>query len=374
MCIRYTGQHQKAKFYYHGVLITSRAEPPTGPTNGGTVVALYGRFEHLADVRCRFGQASTAIAVPRLVDGSRIECTTTPQAVPEAQNVHLTVNGQQFAESTIAFVYHAPLAVISLLPTIFKHEGNTIVTLRANRDLPLGTLTQGYRFCHFDAVNTPASLIGTDTLTCAAPALAPGYAAVEITVNGQDYTATGIQAQLVQVVVNALQPMNGPKLGGTRVVVYGTNLFDVFSCLFAGQAAVLTQTHGRHRMVCMTNAFVSTGWVVMQLCEGVYPGTEALTSRRPLRTVCKLMNLQSRWQETVLWQVQECFTSTARSVRAQQRQALGQSMEGPKCASSALVSATQRRCVAGSSATATSLRPRQRGTSTSRSSSVSRHE
>ena len=75
-----TGQHLSGKFYYHQALIVSRVEPPTGPTSGGTAVAIHGRFEHLAEIRCRFGRGSTALSVARVVDGSRIECTSAPQA------------------------------------------------------------------------------------------------------------------------------------------------------------------------------------------------------------------------------------------------------------------------------------------------------
>ena len=87
--VHYQGQHLAGKYYYHSPLIVSRVEPPTGPTNGGTAVALYGRFDHLASLRCRFGPHSAALMVPRLVDASRIECTSAPQAVPASHLVQV---------------------------------------------------------------------------------------------------------------------------------------------------------------------------------------------------------------------------------------------------------------------------------------------
>jgi hypothetical protein len=101
--VHYQGQHLAGKFYYHSVNVVSRIEPPTGPTNGGTAIALYGRFDHFASLRCRFGSQSEALTVPRFVDASRIECTSAPQAVPAAHIVQVTSNGQQYCESSVHF-------------------------------------------------------------------------------------------------------------------------------------------------------------------------------------------------------------------------------------------------------------------------------
>ena len=108
------------------------------------------------------------------------------------------------------------------------------------------------------------------TLACAAPPLLPGFASVEVAVNAQDYTATGLQLQVVQVAMHAVQPARGPIQGGTQVMVYGTHLLDVISCLFGGRAASSTEMHGRNRMTCTTNAFAASGWVAVQLAEGVH--------------------------------------------------------------------------------------------------------
>ena len=257
-----------SKFYYHGALIISSLNPPTGPTKGGTAVALHGFFEQVAEVRCRFGIASTALVAPRFVDASRIECTSTAQDVPQMQVVQLAANGQQFCNASISFAYHAPLAVASLLPTVAKSEGDTMMLVRTNRGLPLGAAMQGYRFCHFGGLTVPASARTRDALVCATPAIAPGYVTVEISVNAQDFTATGVQVQIVQVTMIAIEPLSGPRLGGTRVMVHGSNLLSVLSCLFGGQLAAVSETHGKSRMVCATADFQAMGWVSVQFAEG----------------------------------------------------------------------------------------------------------
>lgn len=266
--VHYQGQHLAGRFYYHAPLIVSRVEPPTGPTNGGTAVALHGRFDHLESLRCRFGAHSEALMIPRLVDASRIECTSAPQAVPAIHTVQVTSNGQQFSESSAQFTYHLPMDVVSLLPARVKSEGDSLVTLRASGDLPLAHNSRGYLFCHFGAVTMPASFVAVDTMQCVTPTVAPGYVTVELTTNGQDYTTTGAQVQFVQVSLHAVQPVSGPRLGGTRVVVSGANLLDTFTCLFGGRAAANVETHGRGRLVCTTAPLSTAGWLAVELIEG----------------------------------------------------------------------------------------------------------
>lgn len=262
------GQQLADRFYYHSPLIVSRVEPPFGPTDGGTTVALYGRFDHLEQLRCRFGLRSEALMVPRLVDATRVECTSAPQAMPALHVVQVTSNGQQFGESYARFTYHSPLEVVSLHPARVKSEGGTLITLSISRDVLLQTHVRAYLFCRFDALATPASLLITDSVLCMTPNLAPGYVTVELTTNGQDYTTTGVQVQIVQVAIYAVQPANGPRLGGTRVVVSGSNLFKTLTCLFRGIVAVATESYGRDRLACITSPFSTTGWVAIELVEG----------------------------------------------------------------------------------------------------------
>ena len=51
------------------------------------------------------------------------------------------------------------------------------------------------------------------------------------------------------------------------MLVYGRNLLDVFVCTFGGRVAVATETHGRNRLACITDAFNGPGWVPLQLAE-----------------------------------------------------------------------------------------------------------
>ena len=115
--------------------------------------------------------------------------------------------------------------------------------------------------------------------------LTPGYSTVEVAVNGQDYTTSGVQVQVLQVSMTALHPSSGPVTGGTRVLVYGINVLDVFTCLFGGQAAAATETMGRNRIVCVTDSFAAPGWIAVQFAEGARQHTHAAPPLRLAATV-----------------------------------------------------------------------------------------
>ena len=43
-----------------------------------------------------------------------------------------------------------------------KAEGDSVLTVRANRELPLGSRTDNLRYCHINAVTVPASVLAAD--------------------------------------------------------------------------------------------------------------------------------------------------------------------------------------------------------------------
>ena len=220
-----------------------------------------------------------------MVDASRIECTSSPHAVPDTRAVQVTASGQQFAESSASFTYHAPVNVNSILPTIVKSEGGSTLTLLLRNALSQGTFSPGSCFCRLDVITTPASLRGDDVLQCITPSLSPGFVTVELTLNAEDYTASGIQIQVLQVSIHALQPASGPRLGGTKVMLHGVNLLAAIECVLGGRKATSSEPHGRGRMLCVTDSFTAAGWVVLQLAEGKHVQKLPVHTRTKMR-VC----------------------------------------------------------------------------------------
>ena len=115
-------------FYYHGELSVSGLTPPLGPERGGTRVTLLGGvFKDAYTLRCRFGNASSAV-LARYVDESQLECATPLHAVG-AKAVQLSMNGQQYASTGVAFTYQQAMSVSSVSPARVLAEGGTPVTV-----------------------------------------------------------------------------------------------------------------------------------------------------------------------------------------------------------------------------------------------------
>ena len=263
---RYQGQQLPGSFYYHGVLTVSNLVPTLGPTHGGTSVMLHGRFDRLGTLRCRFGDRAAALTMPRVIDAFQIECTSTPRADAGVSVVQVTGNGQQYSHSRISFAYHDPLTLVSLFPGKIKSEGGTMLTLRANSNWP--RVSGANSFCRIGPFMTPASVIVDATVACAAPAHHPGFVVVELTANGQDYTAAGKQVQYVQIALLSVHPVSGPRHGATMVELTGVHLLDGLACTFDGQRALASRAQGREQLFCRTPAVLQHGWVVVQLIEG----------------------------------------------------------------------------------------------------------
>ena len=72
---------------------------------------------------------------------------------------------------------------------------------------------------------------------CNSTAAAAGVVSVEVTTYGCDFTGSGVQHELVSVLVSDVTPWSGPQLGGTLVTLVGVGFDDVaLSCRF-GDAA-----------------------------------------------------------------------------------------------------------------------------------------
>ena len=260
---QYLGQSLSSSFYYHGELTIFNVAPASGPTQGGTFVALHGRFDHLGTLRCRFEIDIIIQVVPRVIDAFHIECTSPPRASPGESMVRVTGNGIQYSHPGATFTYHDPLSILALKPAKLKSEGGTTITVRIDREW--SQLSTAYRFCKFGSVLSAASMTANDVLACITPAHHPDFVVVEITMNGMDYTSSGKQVQYVQVALLALHPTSGPVLGNTTIALFGVHLFSGLSCVFDGQHATVAYSRGREQLHCITPRLLRRGWVSVQL-------------------------------------------------------------------------------------------------------------
>ena len=176
--------------------------------------------------RFGFGARTGKLSDQHRVDAISI---TSPAFVSSAMlNFSVANNGQQFSMGTaLDFEYYAPPEVSSFSPTSGPITGDTRVSVYGAH------FANGHKpFCKFPqpsgiAVPVNASRIdGGAGLVCLSPLAASGVRApLEVSLNGQQYTKTGLMYDTVApAVIGALSPSCGPTGGLTIVNVSGAAL------------------------------------------------------------------------------------------------------------------------------------------------------
>ncbi|CAM9413361.1 unnamed protein product, partial [Phaeothamnion confervicola] len=199
--------------------------PLRGSAHGGTPVNVSGSgFIDSLGLLCRFGDMLVA---PEAVYGTTsVLCRAPPPKALGAVPVAMTNNGADFADpsqgsgSALTFTYVMPPTVTGMSPNVGPVCGSTVDGGSSFRRPSL--------FCRFGSAGTVPAVVESDgTALCVSPAAgAAGAVGVELTLNGIDLTATGRSFYYVpEPRFVAIRPAAGPELGGTEVVVTGSN-FD----------------------------------------------------------------------------------------------------------------------------------------------------
>merc|ERR1712185_31724 len=210
-------------FFVHGALHVSEVIPPAGPVWGGTRVSVLGaRFRESATLRCRF-EASGATAAARRVGVGQLECASPPSSGAGSRRVEVSINGQQFSSSGVAFTYRPSASVSSVWPSRGASEGGTPVTVLGG-GFSSSAEASGALRCRFNATVVAAAYVSESALVCNATQSPSGYASVEVSTNGREYTSSGVRFELVSLAVRGLAPWSGPTVGGTVVTIAGSRL------------------------------------------------------------------------------------------------------------------------------------------------------
>ena len=145
------------------------------------------------------------------MDGSEVECATPAQSGSGVREVEVSMNGQQFSASGVAFTYQAALAVSSVWPERGASEGGTLVTVYGSG---FSSVSEGlgYLQCRFNGSVVRASLVSSAAVVCNSTEAAAGHVALEVSGNGLDYTSSGVQYEFVSVLVSEVLPWTGPEL------------------------------------------------------------------------------------------------------------------------------------------------------------------
>jgi hypothetical protein len=207
-----------AVFVYDDEVRPASVTPAFGPEVGGTLVTVTASaFPSATSAWCRFDRGGAVVAAT-VASSTAVTCRT-PAHAPGTVQVAVSANNADFSESVaLLFEFEPWSAVARLVPASGPTSGGTRVTVHG-ADLQLGAAR-----CKFGAlVATQATYVTSTMCVCASPAQAAGAVSVEISSNGDDYTALTHQfTYYVPPTVVSVRPTFGPAHGGTLLTIQGT--------------------------------------------------------------------------------------------------------------------------------------------------------
>lgn len=216
----------EANFTYTAGPAITQLSPSHGPSAGGTVVTIFGTgFAAGAVVKFGDQQAfTTAVTETSII--------ATAPAGAGIVNVSVTVNTNVTASGPqTQYQYDGP-AVTSVLPNAGPPAGGTAITIKGSNFTSASQVLIG------NAVVTPV-FVDTTTLTLVTPAQTAGAYHVQVK------TGSGTSPQVPDdlftytsgPIVDAVNPSNGPTIGGTIVVITGKNFLAPLSINFGSVPA-----------------------------------------------------------------------------------------------------------------------------------------
>ena len=247
-----------APFSFYAPPSVACLSPSSGPALGGTLVAVSGhRLAAGSDRRCRFGSIEVTATVAEhggvACGDDTLLCVSPTQLAGVGAAVEVTLNGQQYTSDAHAFaVYSGDARVSAVTPSLAPLDGGTLLAV-SGAHLGGGS---DYR-CRFGG-NSSSLVVasfngGAATVECYAPPLPRAAHAVQLSLNGQQFTTPGgggtLSARPAPVVtavrseasVRETDPADqpaaeGPQRGGTVLLVHGRNFFgnlpDLTLCRF----------------------------------------------------------------------------------------------------------------------------------------------
>jgi hypothetical protein len=249
--------------YQHSITVT-QLEPRHGPINGGTEVLVVGTsFANSSLLHVRFGEGgSGVVSVVRYYNSTHVRCLAPPQLYPGSVVVQVSNNGfarsADFSRGGLLFTYNTPIRHLRFVPKTGSVNGGDDVLVFGKSFINTPQLK-----CRFGAVIVQATWLGDGELLCTSPPHVPGYYALEVTNNDQDYTHLGVPFwYFVDAVLERITPISGPvPSAGSEVTVYGRNFINMttLACRF-GQQTVPARFRSPTELSCFTPSNVDLTW------------------------------------------------------------------------------------------------------------------
>ena len=222
-------------FVYEVVPDIASVAPRTVSASGGGVIDVFGKnFLQSSSLACKFGDTRS----PRVlyVSPGHVRCATVAlpggAATPSTTTLAVSNDGVNFGPDYTVPV-SSPVVITGAVPTSGPTYGGTTITI-----VGAGFVRGLGLFCSFGGVQTSATVLSETSITCSAPAMAPGV--VELDVLGPGGGVDGFSLSYtyeLAVTLFSLNPAMGSTVGHDLVVVKGTNFKNSssLSCQFGAK-------------------------------------------------------------------------------------------------------------------------------------------
>ena len=234
-----------------------RIEPITAPTSGGTklVVEYDNKYQHdNIDIMCVIGNHHSLHTI--LISEKRMQCTTpvisldTPQSIP----IRISFNGgHEFSISKhVRLFVHPPSVLYSVFPNSVPEIGDSIITITGNHFYRNPNLK-----CVFGDIQTNATWLSTNSVTCKTPASKRSQISLYISTNNQE---DGLSANFLEftftdaVTLSSISPNEGSVHGGDYITFKGTGfeLSPDFFCRFGEVIVNATMVLNSTEAICVS--------------------------------------------------------------------------------------------------------------------------
>ena len=251
-----------SSFTYITPPVISRISPSSGGIAGGTNVTITGKNFTGATLVTFDGIAATSLSI---VNSTTITCITPAVDSARAAGIIVTTGGGPSAIFASSFTYISPPVISSISQLTGSTAGGTNVTIT-------GTNFTGATLVTFDGLAAiTINVVNSTTITCITPAHSEGAADIIVTTGGGSSGAFSSFTYITPPVISSISSSSGSTLGGTSVIITGTNFTGATSVTFGGLSATSLSIVDSTTISCITPARTTAGDVGIIVTTGGGP-------------------------------------------------------------------------------------------------------
>ena len=255
-------------YWYHPEFIIDHITPNFGPRKGGTPITIFGsNFIDNPGMICTFEQRDMnaedislmyhTTTSAHFLNDSCILCLSPPSTQEKNVYLSLSVKGAEMKPSrntNIAYNYYDDFLIKKFHPSLGYSDGGYRVRILGD-----SFINRGSTNCKFGNSVVSGTVISSSIVECVAPKHQIGNYALEISLNGYDFTEQGLPFSFYEKHgVLSIYPVAGPaKLTGTEVLVQGNNFVNSSSliCRF-GDIEVPAYFYSTSELGCCTPSII----------------------------------------------------------------------------------------------------------------------